>query len=119
VLVPPSRVHGRAYELIEERDATGRLDWQKVARLLDPPRQRAEPATRWDGGELPPPVQWALAADATDRSVALHRLVGACVRAGLDQDTIHQLASTYQPALEKYGPRLGAEVERSLRRIGA
>jgi hypothetical protein len=61
----------------------------------------------------------ALAADATDRSAALHRLVGACVRAGMNETDIHQLAGNYQPALEKYGPRLATEVERSLRRIGA
>ena len=88
-------------------------------RLLDPPRPRTTPPGTWQGGELPPGVQRALAADATDRSAALHRLVGACVRAGMNEDTIHQLAGSYQPALEKYGARLDAEVERSLRRIGA
>ena len=121
VLVPPSRVHGRPYELADWREGTSSgLDWQAVKQLLDPPRRpEARPAVRWDGGELPPGVQRALAADASDRSRALHRLVGACVRAGMDEDTIYQLAGSYQPALEKYGARLGAEVERSLRRIGA
>jgi hypothetical protein len=119
VLAPPSRIHGSPYELLEERDATGRLDWQAVKQLLDPPRRPRILATRWDGGDLPPGVQRALAADAADRSAALHRLVGACIRAGLDKDTIHQVAASYQPALEKYGARLGAEVERSMRRIGA
>lgn len=127
VLVPPSYVEADdngpagAYELLEERDATGRLDWQAVRQLLDPPRHSPArvAAGRWDGAELPPGVRRALAADATDRSVALHRLVGACVRSGLDEDAIHQLAASYQPALEKYGDRLAAEVDRSLRRIGA
>jgi len=121
VLAPPSKVHGRPYEVLDERDATGRLSWTAVRRVLDPTprRPQAHRAVRWDGGELPPGVQRALAAGAADRSAALHRLVGACVRAGLDEDTIHQLAASYQPALEKYGARLGAEVERSLRRIGA
>jgi len=119
VILPPSRVHGRAYEVLDHRDSGTALDWQPVKRLLDPLRQRTTWSATWQGGELPPGVQRALAADATDRSKALHRLVGACVRAGLDETTIHQLAGNYQPALEKYGPRLGAEVERSLRRIGA
>jgi Bifunctional DNA primase/polymerase, N-terminal len=119
VLAPPSRVHGRAYELLDRRDGTAALDWPAVKCLLDPPRRPAARTSTWSGGDLPPGVQRALAADDTDRSVALHRLVGACVRAGLDEDTIHQLASNYPPAMEKYGPRLVGEVERSLRRIGA
>jgi hypothetical protein len=120
VLAPPSRVHGQPYELLDHRAGTASLDWQAVRRLLDPPRPRpaGRPAT-WDGGELPPSVQRALTADVGDRSAALHRLVGACARAGLDDAAIHQIAAGYQPALEKYGARLAAEVERSLRRIGA
>lgn len=120
VLAPPSSVHGRPYQVLDRRDGTAALDWQAVKRLLDPP-QRPQPsgaAGTWQGGDLPEPVRRALASDAADRSRALHRLVGACVRAGLDETTIHQLAARYEPAVEKYGPRLGAEVERSLRRIG-
>jgi hypothetical protein len=119
VLAPPSRVHGRPYQLLDHRDGSAALDWQAVKRLLDPPRPRTTSSATWRGGELPVIVQKALAAPATDRSKALHRLVGACVRADLNEDTIHQLAGNYQPALEKYGARLDAEVERSLRRIGA
>jgi Bifunctional DNA primase/polymerase, N-terminal len=120
ILAPPSMVHGNPYEVLDHRPGTAALDWQAVKQLLDPPKQMT-PARRrtLPGGELPPGVQRALTADATDRSVALHRLVGACVRAGLDEDAIRQLAGTYEPALEKYGPRLPAEVDRSLRRIGA
>jgi hypothetical protein len=120
VLAPPSRVHGQPYELLDHRAGTAALDWQAVRRLLDPPRRRpaARPARPGDGG-LPPSVRRALDADAEDRSAALHRLVGACVHAGLDEAAIHQLAAGYQPALEKYGARLAAEVERSLRKIGA
>jgi Bifunctional DNA primase/polymerase, N-terminal len=119
VLAPPSRVHGRPYELLDHRGGTAALDWQAVKRLLDPPRRPVRRPGTWGGGELPAGVQRALAADDTDRSKALHRLVGACVRAGMNEDTIHQLAGNYPPALEKYGARLDAEVERSLRRIGA
>jgi len=119
VLAPPSKVHGKPYELLDHRAGAAALDWAAVKRLLDPPRRRTAPGGTWRGSELPPGVQRALAADATDRSAALHRLVGACVRVGMDETTIHQLAGNYQPALEKYGPRLDAEVERSLRRIGA
>ncbi|HEV8279808.1 MAG TPA: bifunctional DNA primase/polymerase [Streptosporangiaceae bacterium] len=119
VLAPPSRVHGKPYELLDHRPGAAALDWAAVKRLLDPPRRPVPRPGTWGGGDLPAIVQKALAAPATDRSAALHRLVGACVRAGMNEETIHQLAGNYQPALEKYGAWLATEVERSLRRIGA
>jgi hypothetical protein len=119
VLAPPSMVHGKRYELLDHRESTAALNWQAVKRLLEPPRPPMAAPAPWKGAGLPPIVQRALAAPAEDRSKALHRLVGACVRAGLDEARIHQLAAGYPPALEKYGPRLPAEVERSLSRIGA
>lgn len=121
VIAPPSRVHGRAYQVIDRRPAAATFDWSAAKQLLDPPRPpRAAPPRPWDGGELPAAVQRALAAPAADRSVALFRLIGTCARAGLDDRTIHQLAADYQPALEKYGDgdRLAREVERCLRKIG-
>jgi hypothetical protein len=36
VVAPPSRVHGKPYELIQSRPAAGCLDWQAVCQLLDP-----------------------------------------------------------------------------------
>ena len=120
VIAPPSSVHGRSYEVIHQRPAAATFDWATAKQLLDPPGQpRAAQPAAWGGGELPPPVQRALAAPVTDRSSALYRLVGACVHVGLDDGTIHQLAAAYPPALEKYGRRLAAEVERCLRKIGA
>jgi Bifunctional DNA primase/polymerase, N-terminal len=119
VLAPPSRIHGSPYELLDQRDGTAALDWQTVHRLLEPPQRPVRRHSTWRGGELPAGVRRALAADDTDRSAALHRLVGACLRAGMDEDAIHQLAAGYPPAVEKYGARLDAEVDRSMRRIGA
>jgi Bifunctional DNA primase/polymerase, N-terminal len=118
VLAPPSHVHGKPYELLDHRDGAATLDWPTAKRVLDPPRRPVRRTGTWQGGELPPGVQRALAADDTDRSAALHRLVGACLRAGMNENTIHQLAANYPPAVEKYGARLAAEVERSMRRIG-
>jgi len=120
VVAPPSRVHGRPYEVIDRRPAAAALDWAAAKQVLDPPSQpRPAQSCAWGGGELPAAVQRALADPATDRSRALYRLVGACVCAGLDDGAIHHLAAGYQPALEKYGNRLAAEVERCLRKIGA
>src|SRR5262249_28201772 len=44
VLVPPSRVSGRAYEHLSSTDHHGELDWQKVIQLLEPSRQSQRPA---------------------------------------------------------------------------
>ena len=114
VLMPPSWVAeddtgppGR-YELLDERHGSAVFDWTAAKQLLDPPRKRPPVrASTWTGGQLPPSVEDALTASATDRSAALHRLVGACFRAGLDDAAIHQLAAGYQPALEKYGDQRG------------
>ena len=99
VLAPPSRIHGSPYELLDHRPGTAVLDWPAAKRLLDPPRRPVPKPGTWQGGELPPAVQRALADGAPgDRSAALHRLVGASVRAGMDEDAIHQLAASYPPA---------------------
>jgi len=127
VLAPPSFVeadeNGPAgtYELLDHRPGTAVLDWAKVTALLAPPRPRrpARPASPLPPGELPAGVRRALEAPAPDRSAAMHRLVGACLRAGMDEAAIHELAASYEPAVSKYGPRLHAEVERSMERIGA
>jgi hypothetical protein len=122
VLAPPSAVHGSPYTLLDHRAGTVALDWPKVTAVLDPPRSSPRSSPRWSQpGELPPAVRRALEAPAPDRSAALHRLVGACVRAGLDEPAIHELAAGYEPAVAKYGSgdRLHAEIDRSLTKIGA
>jgi Bifunctional DNA primase/polymerase, N-terminal len=101
VLVPPSRVGGRLYEVIDERPWTGAvLDWQAVTVLLRPPDPVPVRAGRGGGSVANLPawmaqqangnrnraLYWAAcrAAEAGDRGV-LDELVGAAVQAGLDQ----------------------------------
>jgi Bifunctional DNA primase/polymerase, N-terminal len=102
VLVPPSIVGGKPYELLDHRQGeSGRLDWAVVRRLLDPPRQLSTP--REDDGEHSvtrliewvarqdrpghrhDPLKWAafrlLEEGQLDDAVAAE-LVGASVRAG-------------------------------------
>lgn len=56
VLAPPSRVHGKPYELLDHRAGTGLLDWQAICCLLDPPKPR--PAARQiPSGDAP--KRWA------------------------------------------------------------
>lgn len=57
VLVPPSVVGGKPYELVDKRAARGRLDWQRVRTLLDPPRA-APPARPGRGGDVAHLAAW-------------------------------------------------------------
>jgi hypothetical protein len=58
VLAPPSRVHGRPYELLDHRaGACGHLDWQAAIRLLEPPRPTGRPRSATSA----PAVRWASA----------------------------------------------------------
>ena len=101
VLVPPSVVGGRPYELLERRDGDDRLNWAAVRRLLDPPRHHRRGGhedgdhnvTRlieWVARQNRPghrhdPLKWAafrlLEAGQLGDTVAAE-LVGASVRAG-------------------------------------
>ena len=71
VLAPPSRVHGRPYELLDHRGgATGRLDWQEVTRLLDPPEEPSRPGRR-DAGDLDSLAAWVAAQQGGNRNDGL------------------------------------------------
>jgi hypothetical protein len=129
VIAPPSFVEaddkgpaGR-YELLDHRAGAAAVDWANVIAVLDPApaAHRDRPARPLPPGELPPAVHRALDAPAPDRSAAMHRLISACVRAGLDAAATHQIVANYPPAVDKYGAgeRLHAEIDRSLRKIGA
>ena len=104
VIAPPGFVEADtngpagAYELLDHRPGTAVLDWAKVTALLSPPQPRrpVRPAAPLCPGELPPAVRRALEAPALDRSAAMHRLVGACVRAGMEEAAIHELAASYE-----------------------
>ena len=101
VLAPPSRVHGRPYELLDHRaGATGRLDWQAVIRLLEPPRPIARPQGD-AAGDLSKLAAWVAAQREGNRNDGLYwascralesghsdldDLVVAAVRAGLAED---------------------------------
>jgi len=111
VLVPPSQVGGRRYEVIDERPWTGAvLNWGACRRLLCPP----EPRRVWTGGRrggsvahLPAwmaqqtdgnrnqALYWAAcrAAEAGNQDV-LSELADAAVQAGLDRaEALRTIAS--------------------------
>ena len=71
VLAPPSRVHGKPYELLDHRGgATGRLDWSAVTRRLDPPRPAIRPSGR-AAGDLGRLAAWVAAQQEGNRNDGL------------------------------------------------
>ncbi|WP_285495630.1 bifunctional DNA primase/polymerase [Actinomadura sp. NBRC 104425] len=115
VLAPPSTVGGRAYELLDRRDASGVLDWPSVTRLLDPPRPAA-PRPRRRSGDIARLAAWmarqpegnrnsalfwaACRAAEEGQQHALDELVNAAVHAGLDE---REARRTVQSAQRRIG----------------
>jgi hypothetical protein len=101
VVAPPSVVGSKRYALLDHRrGADGRLDWQAVTRLLDPPKPAVKPGRR-DVGDLGKLVSWVAALKEGNRNGGLfwaacraaetgHRdlseLIAAAVHAGLSED---------------------------------
>ena len=99
VLAPPSRVHGRAYELLDHRGGGGSVDWRAACRLLEPPRP---PRPHGDGaGDLGKLAAWVAAQPEGNRNDGLYwaacraiesghsdldDLAAAAVQAGLAED---------------------------------
>lgn len=71
MLAPPSRVHGRRYELLDHRaGATGRLDWQAASCLIDPPKPTARPRG-YDAGDLGKLAGWVATQQEGNRNDGL------------------------------------------------
>lgn len=97
VLVPPSSVGGRPYELVRKGAAAGRLDWSQVRALLDPPRPAGPRRTGGDIGHLAAWVAalpegnrndglfWAACRAVEGGAAELGVLAEAAVRAGLSE----------------------------------
>ena len=117
MLAPPSRVHGRPYELLDHRGgATGRLDWQEVTGLLDLPEEPSRPGRR-DAGDLDSLAAWVAAQLEGNRNDGLFwaccralegghgdldSLVAAAVQAGLSEAEARRTAAS---AARKVAPR--------------
>jgi hypothetical protein len=97
VLVPPSLVGGRPYELIDKRATSGRLDWRAARGVLDPPRPAGPRQTGGDIGHLAAWVAglaegnrndglfWAACRAVEAGAADLGVLAEAAVRAGLSE----------------------------------
>ena len=92
VLVPPSRVGGRPYEVIDERPPTGAvLDWPAVTALLRPP----DPVQVWVGTRRPGNVAhlpgWLAQQANGNRNRALYWAACRAAEAG-NHDVLSELA---------------------------
>ena len=84
VLAPPSVVGGRPYELLDHRGgADGRLDWQAVSRLLEPPTPPARPRGR-SAGDLGKLAAWVAALKEGNRNGGLFWAACRATEAGHD-----------------------------------
>lgn len=98
VLAPPSAVGGRPYQTRRYPSPAGDLDWNRVARLLEPsplltPAGRPGGRTQEHGGDLSGLVAWtaALAPDSHNRNDGLFWAACRAAEAGND-DVLAQLA---------------------------
>jgi hypothetical protein len=82
VLVPPSSVGGRPYELVEKRAANGRVDWQRVKALLSPPR--AAPPRPRGGGDIGHLAAWVAKLPEGNRNDGLFWAACRAAEAGTD-----------------------------------
>ncbi len=74
VLVPPSQIGGRPYQLLEQPGGRGGLDWAAVTRLLQPQRQPRLPQPRQlqgPGRDLSHLARWVAAQPEGNRNAGL------------------------------------------------
>ncbi len=86
VLAPPSFVAADGkpagtYELLEQRDGTGQLDWEAARRLLGPPRPAAPRPRRGDAGGL---AAWVAALPEGNRNGGLYWAACRAIERGGD-----------------------------------
>jgi len=111
VIAPPSFVDrddtgpAGTYELLDRRQADGRIDWQAVRQMLEPPRAATPRAT---GGDIRPLAAWVAKLPEGNRNSGLFwaacraaeqgadpgALVDAAVRAGLTEPEARRTISS-------------------------
>jgi hypothetical protein len=104
VLAPPSQVNGKPYELLDQREASGQLDWQAVRHVLEPPRHGKPGLPRNGKGSVARLAEWVAAQPEGNRNAGLYwaacraaesgldtaPLVAAAVQAGLGETEAHR-----------------------------
>ncbi|WP_395105269.1 bifunctional DNA primase/polymerase [Actinomadura sp. SCN-SB] len=116
VLAPPSTVHGRAYELLDQRRASGVLDWPSAARLLDPPRPAAPRPPRRRGSGIKGLVAWMAQQPEGNRNRGLYWAACTAIREGHDDDLADLVAAAVGPGHDER--QAWRTVESARRKIG-
>jgi Bifunctional DNA primase/polymerase, N-terminal len=92
VLAPPSQVHGKPYQLLDQRDATGRLGWQAARQLLDPPataKNTTSTNTRLvENTSITYLAEWVAAQPEGNRNAGLYWAACRAVENGLDPSAL-------------------------------
>jgi hypothetical protein len=92
VLLPPSVVGGRRYEVIADRPPTGAvLDWEAAKNFLSPPRPYRSPRA-WRGGGAQNLVGWLEGEVEGNRNAALYWAASRAAEIG-DEEVLEQLAA--------------------------
>ncbi len=87
VLAPPSRVDGKPYELLDNRAASGRIDWQAARQLLDPPvMTKNSPAGNLMENTITRLADWVATRPEGNRNSGLYWAACRAVEDGLDPD---------------------------------
>ena len=95
VLAPPSVVHGKPYELLDHRNADGRLDWEAVRRLIDPPRLSPRPGRSAGAGAL---AAWVASLAEGNRNAGLYWAACRVAEAGSPAGDLEQLVEAAMQA---------------------
>jgi Bifunctional DNA primase/polymerase, N-terminal len=117
VLIPPSQVDGKPYQLVKTTQGRGGLDWAAVTRLLQPIRHMQPSPARWDAdGDLDRLAGWVARQQQGNRNVGLFWAANRALEANQAADLSPLAAAARQAGL---GER---EINRTLgsaRRTGA
>ena len=94
VLAPPSRVNGRAYEVVTHGADAGGLSWQAVRDFLEPQRERREPATSGSSTDADRLARWVSRLQEADHNRNDGLFYAACrvAEAGQDPDCLADAA---------------------------
>lgn len=119
VVVPPSTVDGRAYEVVEWRaGARGRaVDWAACRQLLDPPRPAVNRRTPTDGNDVQALAHWLSRQPEGNRNAGLYWASCRAVEAGHRGDLDVLVDAAIQAGLSEREAR--RTVQSAARRLGA
>ena len=82
VLVPPSRVDGRPYQLIAAPGGRAGLDWQHAMAVLDPVRAQRHPARPGPGTDISRLAAWVARLEEGNRNAGLFWAANRAIEAG-------------------------------------